>query len=98
LADVIARYQAIDRLYDDMATRDRMKLRKELPEFYRRESGGILGHVNRHGEIIRFVNGNHRFIIARILKYREVPIQVGVVHQAAVTNGVFAGLRRSIYD
>ncbi len=96
--DVIVRYAAIDQLYDDMATRDRMMLRRELPEFYRRESGGILGHINRHGEVIRYANGNHRFLVARILKYREVPIHVGAVHLGAVTSGAFAALRQSIYD
>ena len=96
--DVIARYASIDRLYDKLSKQNRLKLRRDLPSHYRREYGGIFAHINRHGEPLRFANGNHRFLIARILKFPEVPIHVGGVHLDAVTNGAFASLRRSIYD
>ena len=96
--DVIARYASIDRLYDELSNHNRLKRQHEMPQYWRRESGSIFGHVDRHGNIIRYRNGNHRFLITRILKYPEVPIHVGTVHLDAVKSGAYAALRRSIYD
>jgi hypothetical protein len=95
LDDVRARYAAVDALHDEVRQTGRLRLRCELPGWFRREHGGILAHVARDGRVLKAGGGVHRLTIAQILGLPEVPVQVGVVHPGAVAAGHLARLRRS---
>ncbi|WP_146587490.1 hypothetical protein [Puniceibacterium confluentis] len=96
-ADVIARYAALDRVYDEVQRRGRLLTRSEMPEYFRREHGGILIHLGRDGTFLRASGGMHRFAIARILDLPEIPAQLGVVHPQALYMNLLAPLRKSIH-
>lgn len=91
--DVEARYESVDRLYDDVCATGRMKTRKELGATWWSERGGIYGHLDRNGEFLRFRNGNHRFGIAVCAGLETIPVDVGLVHPDAIVNGVIPKMR-----
>jgi hypothetical protein len=93
LAELKARYAAIDRLFDEVARTGRLRPQAELPGRFRREHGGVFVHVARDGSLMRAGGGIHRHAIARILGLPAMPVQVGVVHRAAVLSGRYAALR-----
>ncbi len=97
-ADVIARYETLDRVFDEVQRRGRLLTRAEMPEYFRREHGGILIHLGRDGTFLRASGGMHRFAIARILDLPEIPAQLGVVHPQALHLNLLAPLRRSIHQ
>lgn len=90
-----ARYERMDRLYDEASRTGKLLPRDALPDYFRREHGGIFVHIDRNGRAIRSGGGMHRFAVARLLGLTEVPAQVGVVHFDAVQNGLMAAFRRA---
>lgn len=94
LQDVLARYEALDRVYEEAQRTGRLRPRCELPGHFRREHGGIFFHIARDGEPLRSGGGRHRFAIARILGLASVPAQLGVIHPDAVRAGHLERLRR----
>ncbi|MBV7395567.1 hypothetical protein [Mameliella sediminis] len=97
IEDVHARYAALDKLYAETRQRGRLLPKAELPDYFRREHGGVLVHVARDGTCLRSGGGAHRFAIARILGLPEMPAQIGVVHPDAIRNGHLAKLLRSSF-
>ncbi len=95
VADVDARYAALDLLFEETRRRGRLLQRSELPESFRSEHGGVLLHVARDGTCLRGGGGAHRFAIARILDLPEMPGQLGVIHPQAIRDGHLAALSRS---
>ena len=93
LQDVLARYEALDRAYEEALRTGRLRSRSELPAHFRREHGGIFLHIARDGEPLRSGGGRHRFAIARILGLASVPAQLGVIHPDAVRAGHLERLR-----
>jgi hypothetical protein len=91
--DVLARYEALDRVYEEALRTGRLRPRRELPAHFRREHGGIFFHIARDGEPLRSGGGRHRFAIARILGLGNVPAQLGVIHPDAVRAGHLERLR-----
>ncbi|MEY8880670.1 hypothetical protein [Donghicola sp. XS_ASV15] len=89
-----ARYERMDRLYDEASRTGKLLPKNALPDYFRREHGGIFVHIDRNGRAIRSGGGMHRFAVARLLGLTEVPAQVGVVHFEAVKNGLLAAYRR----
>ena len=89
-----ARYERMDRLYDLASRTGKLLPRRALPDYFRREHGGIYVHIDRNGRAIRSGGGMHRFAIARLLGLTDVPAQIGVVHFDAVRNGLLAAYRR----
>ncbi|ETX27037.1 hypothetical protein [Roseivivax isoporae] len=94
--DVHARYETLDRVYEEALRTGRLRSQRELPEHFRREHGGIFVHVGRDGAALRSGGGRHRFAIARILKLARVPAQLGVIHPDAVRAGHLERLRRPL--
>lgn len=92
--DVIARYERLDRVYDEICEARYFKTRKELGLTWWSERGGIYGHINRQGEFLRFHDGNHRFAIAQCAGLTEIPVQVGIIHRDAVKAGVIRQMRK----
>ncbi|SDX95522.1 hypothetical protein [Citreimonas salinaria] len=91
--DIFARYEALDRVYEEALRTGRLRARQELPERFRREHGGIFFHIARDGEPLRSGGGRHRFAIARLLGLATVPAQLGVIHLDAVRAGHLERLR-----
>ncbi|EIE49123.1 hypothetical protein AL036_02705 [Salipiger aestuarii] len=94
-ADLVHRYETLDRLFDETRARGRLLAKSELPDYFRREHGGVFVHIARDGTALRAGGGAHRLAIARILELPEMPAQIGVVHPLAIANGALARLRRS---
>lgn len=92
--EVMARYENLDRVYEDAARTGRLRRRHELPEYFRREHDAILFHIARDGEPLRTRGGRHRFAIARILGFAKVPAQLGVIHPDALRAGYLERFRR----
>lgn len=86
-SDVVARYERLDALFEQVKAEGRLRLRSEVAEVYR-ESGGVYIHVSRTCEPIFGLGGIHRLAIARILGLKEIPAQLGVVHEGAVSSWV----------
>lgn len=94
-ADVVHRYETLDRIFEETQRRGRLLSVSELPQPFRREHGGVLVHIARSGEALRAGGGMHRFAIAQILDLPEMPAQLGVVHAEALYKGLLAPLRQS---
>ncbi|MAU45540.1 MAG: hypothetical protein CMP09_12095 [Yangia sp.] len=92
--DVEHRYEALDRIFEETARRGRLLTQAELPDYFRREHGGILVHIDRDGRPLRASGGMHRLAIAQILKLPEIPAQLGVVHADALRKGLLPPLRQ----
>jgi hypothetical protein len=92
------RYTGLDSLFEYARRTGRLNPRHELPEYFRREHGGILVHVGRDGTLLRAGGGAHRFAIAWILGLPEIPVQLGVIHVDAVRQGLHRALRRPLVD
>ncbi|WP_226622786.1 hypothetical protein [Alloyangia pacifica] len=90
---LVARYKRLDEVFEETRRRGRLLTRAELPEYFRREHGGILLHVGRDGTLLRTGGGAHRFAIARILDLPKIPAQLGVVHPQAFYGGLLAPMR-----
>ena len=92
--DILARYAALDAVAEDARRLGRLKARSELPgHAFRREHGGIFGHINRAGQFLRAGGGQHRFAMAKALNLSLMPVQVGVIHAQAFEDGALERLR-----
>ncbi len=80
LEDVRARYEQLDRLYEQVRREGRLRSRAELPGRGFRERGGVLVHVGSRGQPVFGRHGCHRMAIARIVGLHVIPAQVGVIH------------------
>lgn len=92
--EVRARYDALDHLYREATLTGGFRPRRELPEYFRREHGGVLFHIARDGSPLRAGGGKHRFAIARILKLKSIPAQLGVIHKDALYAGHLERIRQ----
>ncbi|KMK67896.1 hypothetical protein [Puniceibacterium sp. IMCC21224] len=91
--DLHARYARLDALYDEAWHTRRLRPQKDLPEYFRREHGGILVHIARDGTLLRSSGGMHRMAIAKLLNLNPIPVQLGVVHPLAVRDHLLTRLR-----
>ena len=82
--DVIARYQGMDRLFEEVKREGRLRTRREVSEGTFREKQGIVVHFDRRGAALFAHRGSHRLAIAIVLGFETIPAQVGVVHLAAI--------------
>ncbi|WP_370203945.1 hypothetical protein [Salipiger bermudensis] len=92
--DIMARYETFDRVFEEAQRTGRLRTRRELPGYFRREHEGIYFHIARDGEPLRGGVGRHRFAIASILGLASVPAQLGVIHPEALRAGHLERLRR----
>lgn len=97
LDDLKARYERLDRLFDQVQREGRLRDACQIEHYFRREHGGVFVHIDRHGRPLRNGGGEHRFLIAHILDLPEMPVQPGVIHLDALREGNVARLRRSIH-
>ncbi|GAA4223409.1 hypothetical protein GCM10022290_24480 [Sagittula marina] len=94
LEEIMARYEDLDRVYEDAQKTGTLRPRSELPGHLRREYEGIFFHIARDGEPLRTGGGRNRFAIARVLKLPKIPAQLGIIHPEAVRAGYLEQLRR----
>lgn len=94
LEEIMARYEDLDRAYEEAQRTGRLRPRSELPGHLRREYDGIFFHIARDGEPLRTGGGRNRFAIARVLKLPKIPAQLGIIHPEAVRAGVLKRLRQ----
>ncbi|MCA0961252.1 hypothetical protein [Salipiger bermudensis] len=92
--DIMARYETFDRVFEEAQRTGRLRTRRELPGYFRREHDGIYFHIARDGEPLRGGGGRHRFAMATILGLADVPAQLGVIHPDAVRAGHLERLRK----
>ncbi|WP_018862247.1 hypothetical protein [Thioalkalivibrio sp. ALJ3] len=84
MADVRARYERLDRLFEQVKAEGLLRPQGEIAPWSFREYDGILVHVDRHGRPIFGRRGCHRLAVARLLEIERIPAQVGVVHEKAL--------------
>ena len=84
--DVLVRYEALDRIFDEVRQSGVLKSSSEIRyELGLRGSRDMLIHVGRNSELFIGRGGQHRFAIAVCLGLPIIPAQVGVVHKRAVS-------------
>lgn len=88
--DVVTRYDKLDDIF--LSIKDSRKLLNagEVNKKVFREDGGIYVHIGRNGNLIFGLGGCHRLSIAKILELDEIPVQLGVVHESAISNWTIA--------
>jgi hypothetical protein len=84
LDDVIRRYERLDELFLTAKREGRLRPRSQTDGYTFREADGILIHIGRDCRPIFGHRGVHRFVIAKLLGFRDVPAQLGVVHPEAL--------------
>ena len=87
LESIKERYLKLDKLIEHLKNGGKFLSKSEMGGI--REFGGILIHIGRNGETIFGGGGFHRLAIAQMLKLKEIPAQVGVVHLLALKSGKF---------
>ncbi len=93
MEDVLQRYERLDRVIFDIRSIGFLRMSKIQKGVFR-ESGGVYVHIGRNGEYIFGLGGCHRLAIAQALELERIPVQVGVVHKEAITNGHWKKLNR----
>lgn len=92
---VIQRYQDLDQIYQDLKGGKPFLSQSELCNNNIRERGGIHIHIGRNQELLFSGGGHHRLAIAQLLNLEEIPVQLGVIHQEAMSKSLMPSLRRS---
>ncbi len=84
IEDVYERYKSLDEIYKEVKEERRIKSMEELHNNNFREFGGVFVHLGPEGEPYLGMGGLHRFAIAKTLNIRQIPAQIGIVHQTAL--------------
>lgn len=79
-----ARFQMLDKAFEETKKTGRLKTRKELDPSNFRENGGILVHIGKGGQPYFGGNGFHRLCIAKVLELEKIPACVGLVDHNAI--------------
>ncbi len=80
----MGRYQALDELFELVASERRLRRQVELNSRSFRELNGVYVHIGRNAEVLFAGGGFHRLAIARVLGLETIPAQLGVVHEEAL--------------
>jgi len=86
-ADVDARYEKLDVLFNELKQGARFKTMGELNPNSFREYGGSVIHIGRDGRLVFSGAGCYRLAIAQVLKLPLIPVQIGVCHPLAIKDG-----------
>ncbi|HEX2766265.1 MAG TPA: hypothetical protein VHR55_06490 [Candidatus Limnocylindria bacterium] len=82
--DVIRRCAQLDEVFREIEREGRVRPRNEVVPNAFRELGGIGVHIGPDGELVRGINGRHRFAMAWILGIERIPVRIGMVHRSAI--------------
>lgn len=88
--DIVIRYNKLDDIFLSAKRNGRLLSVAEVNKKEFREQGGIYVHIGRSGNLIFGLGGCHRLSIAKILELDEIPVQLGVVHESAISNWTIA--------
>ena len=97
-ADIRARYEKVDALFERVREEGRLRLRWELDGAEQGERLGIRVHMARDGRLLFAGRGHHRLAIARALRLSSVPVGLVIAHSDAVRNGHLERRRRERAD
>lgn len=81
------RYAALDRFWAQIKSTGGLRPKTELPDYFRREHGGIYVHIARDGALLRSSGGAHRLALAQLAGLDRIPAQLGVIHPIALKDG-----------
>lgn len=84
LDDILARYERLDNLFENVKLTGRLKTQRELNPRCYNEEGGIFIHIGRQNQVIFGGGGIHRLAIAKVLQLNSIPGQLGVIHPEAL--------------
>lgn len=84
IEEVYERYKNLDDIYKEVKEERRIKSMEELYDNNFREFGGVFVHLGPEGEPYLGMGGLHRFAMAKTLNIRQIPAQIGIVHQTAL--------------
>ncbi len=95
--DIIDRYKKLDEFISVVVAEREgaYKTRNEIRRGNFREAAGVIMNIDRDGELIFGMRGCHRLAIAQSLELTCIPVQLGIVHEQAVRNGIW---RKNIID
>lgn len=93
-ADLKGRYAALDRLWAQIKSTGGLRPKTEMPDYFRREHGGIYVHIARDGALLRSSGGAHRLALAQLAGLSHIPAQLGVIHPTALKDGWLEHYRR----
>lgn len=79
-----ARFEMLDKAYNETMKLGRLKTRKEINPKNFREEDGILVHIAKDGKPVFGGNGFHRLAIGRVLKLDKVPAEIGIVDKNSI--------------
>src|SRR5690625_7806583 len=83
LSKIKARFEMLDRAYQETKKLGRLKTRKEMDPGNFREKDGILVHIDDRGKPVFGGNGFHRLSISKALQLEKIPACVGMVDKGA---------------
>lgn len=84
IEDIKKRYKRLDLLFSELSSTKKFKSRKQINKNNFKEAGGVFFHIGRDNQIIFSGGGMHRLAMAKILKLKNIPAQLGVVHPEAI--------------
>ncbi len=84
LAEVVQRYERLDRLFDEAMRNGRIAAQSEHDPWAFRELGGVVFHIGPGAEPFFGRIGQHRLAMALILDFRTIPAALGGVHVEAL--------------
>ncbi len=84
LSKIKARFEMLDRAYQETKKLGRLKTRKEMDPGNFREKDGILVHIDDRGKPVFGGNGFHRLSISKALQLEKIPACVGMVDKGAI--------------
>ena len=79
-----ARFQMLDKAFEETKKLGRLKKRKEIDPDNFREKDGIYVHIAKNGKPVFGGNGFHRLAISKVLGLEEIPVCVGMVDKEAI--------------
>lgn len=79
-----ARFEMLDRAFQQTKREGRLKTRKEMNPNNFREEDGILVHIGTDGQPYFGGNGFHRLAISKVLELDKIPVCVGLVDRDSI--------------
>ena len=93
-ADIVARYDRIDRLYAEVREEGRMRTPWEIEPQPKAQRNGIRVRMARDGRLLFAGRGHHRLAVGKALRLRHVPVALEIAHPNAVLSGRLGERRR----
>lgn len=93
MADVVARYERLDVMFQQICAEGQLRSRDELQRRGFRARGEIYIHIGRGPQLLFGGGGCHRFAAAQIAGLECIPAQLGAVHPHTLDNWTNVAMR-----